>query len=420
MTDIYTHVTNKQMKLKGILLGCVGLLALGACTSTQQVATSEYDDVYYTSEDYTERSSQVRQRSYSDRDDYGDSRYYEDGYRAYDEDDFYISRRIRRFNQPNNNAWRYYDPFFTNDLYYVMGTPTWNRWNSNGWYNWNRPRFGASVSLGFGSPLWASRSAFYDPFWGANSFNYYNPWVSSYYGFDPYFGYGFNRGFGSPFGFRNSFIGPSSYFYCPPSAYVSTAAFRNTNVSRRASLSSLRSQTGYRQNPVNNTRTSPTRRTSTSSTRRTPTTASSNSYLTPKTDLEKRATLSEADRRRNAVRRSNAAQTRELQRRSSTNSRSYPSRNTRVSPSNSRRTPSVNRRTPSTNRRSTVPNSARQRTTRPSYNRQSSPSRRSTPSYNRTSRPSSSRTPSMSRPSSSSRSSGSSSRSSSSSSRRRP
>ncbi|MEM9721341.1 MAG: hypothetical protein AAGA10_18905, partial [Bacteroidota bacterium] len=267
------------MKLKGILMGLVGMLALGACTSTQQVATSEYDDVYYTSDDYTERTSPVRERSYAGRDDYGESRYYEDGYRAYDEDDFYYSRRLRRFNQPNFNSWRYYDPFFTNDLYFVMGTPAWNRWNSFGWYNWNRPRFGAGVGLGFGSPLWA-RSAFNDPFVGFNSFNYYNPWVNSYYGFDPYFGYGFGGGFGRPLGFGNPFFGASSYFYCPPTAYVSTAAFRRTNVSRRASLSSLRSQTGYRENPVNNTRVQSGRRTTSSSVRRTPTTASSNSYLT--------------------------------------------------------------------------------------------------------------------------------------------
>ncbi len=401
------------------------MVVLASCTSTQQVATSEYDDVYYSSSDYTERTVPDRQSNAS-REGYQDSRYYEDGYSRYDEDDFYYSRRLRRFSQTHNNAWRYYDPFFTNDLYYVMGTPTWNRWNSFGWYDWNRPRFGAGFSFGFGNSLWATRSRFYDPFAfnRFNSFNYYNPWVSSYYGFAPNFGYGFGNSF-----YQNSFFSPfgygvgSSYLYCPPTAYVSTAAYRQVNVARRASLTSARSQTGFRRNTPSTTQAS--RVNTSSSSRRAGdvirtnrSSVRSNNYLQPKTDTEKRATLSDMDRRRNAVRRTNSRRLQDIQQRSTTNSRSYPSRRSGVS-SSTRRNSTINR-APSTNRRS--PSSMQRRSTTPSSrNRTISPSRR--PSYTpSSSRRSPSRTPSMSRPSSSrpssmSRPSSSSSRSSSSSSR---
>jgi len=383
------------MKFQVLFSGVVALLLAGACTSTQPVASSEYDDVYFTSSDYEERSSPARQRDYADREDYQESRYYEDGYRdMYDEDDFYFSRRIRRFNQPNFNAWRYYDPFFTNDLYYVMGTPYWDRWNSLGWYNWNRPRFGAGLTMGFGNPLFGPRFGAFDPFWGVNSFNYYNPWVSSYYGFDPYFGYGF--------GARSAFFDPyfgSSYLYCPPAAYVSSAAYRTVNVSRRASLSSLRSQTGY-QPGISTTRTqsvgaSTAARRPTSS----PRTSSTSNYFQPKTAAEKSATLSQMDRRRNAIRRENATyNTNRVSPRTNsnvntratgTNTRTYPSRSTNINTnrrsSTINRNPSVNRRsTMPTTRRSTTPTRRSTPTSRPpSYNRSS----QSSPSFNRSSSP---------------------------------
>ena len=424
MQYILTIENIKKMKLQAYFFSLVGMVVFASCTSTQQVATSEYDDVYYTSSDYTERTVPDRQSSFADRNG-RDARYYEDGYRAYDEDDFYYSRRLRRFDRANNNAWRYYDPFFTNDLYFVMGTPYWNRWNNMGWYNWNRPRFGAGFSMAFGDPLWGPRAAFVDPF-AFNSFNYYNPWVNSYYGFDPYFGYGFNN-----FGFNNRFINPyrgfggfggfgSSYLYCPPTAYVSSAAFRRVNVARRASLSGVRSQTGFqRTTPSTTSRTVNPNGTTSRRANNVPRTTSRNNYLTPKTQTEKAATLSSVDRRRNAVRRQNSRRLQQVERRSTTNSRTYPARRSGVNTS---------RRTPYTNRRSTVPTNTRSRSTLPSrnQNRMSSPSSRRSPSYNRSTRPSSSRsrTPSMSRPSSSrsssSRPSSSRSSSSRSSSSRRP
>ena len=50
-------------------------------------------------------------------------------------DDFIYSRRLRRFHPTaaRSVVYSYYDPFFVNDVYYVVGTPYWNRWNN--WYN---------------------------------------------------------------------------------------------------------------------------------------------------------------------------------------------------------------------------------------------------------------------------------------------
>lgn len=98
---------------------------------------------------------------------------------AYADDDFYYSRRLRRFDNGSTANWRYYDPYYSNDLYIVLGTPSWNTWYGNGWYNWNQPHFGNPV--------------FYDPFWGMNSTwsywggaNYgWNPYINAYYGYSP-------------------------------------------------------------------------------------------------------------------------------------------------------------------------------------------------------------------------------------------
>ena len=49
----------------------------------------------------------------------------------YDEyDDFRYSRRLRRFNSVGvaGDGFGYYDPYYTNDVYYVIGSPLWDRW----------------------------------------------------------------------------------------------------------------------------------------------------------------------------------------------------------------------------------------------------------------------------------------------------
>lgn len=195
-------------------------VAVSGCTSPRYASTTEYDDVYYSSSDRTEPVA-VQQESSRQNDSYsyGERRpvdSYNDTY--YDDDDFVFSRRLRRFHQPANRSFRYYDPFYSNDLYFVMGTPTWNRWyNQYGWYNWNNPRFAAPFDP-FGPRRGFGWSSFNQPLYGWNSWGnpYYNPYVSAWYGNDPFFG-GWNNGWGNyydPWLYANA-----GGFYCPPGVY---------------------------------------------------------------------------------------------------------------------------------------------------------------------------------------------------------
>lgn len=213
-----------------------------ACTSTRYYTSSEYDDVYYSSTDQSSLDSPVANNNISEP---GDGTSYDGaptytsperrGNRSYNDfyyadDDFFFSRRIRRFNN-FNTGFRYFDPFFTNDLYFVIGTNSWNRWNNRGWYSWNNPRFG--VSWGY-NPGWDPffYRGFYNPYvynpW--NRVNYYNPWVNAYYGYAPTYGFAGFGGWGNPGwatfgGWGGGFAG---YAYCPPS-YYRAGTFNNTN-----------------------------------------------------------------------------------------------------------------------------------------------------------------------------------------------
>lgn len=234
------------MKYLKLILVLVLAVLVSGCASTKY-ATSEYDDVYYTKSDataYTAVNQTTSQRQQTTRPQVSN---YNDAY--YADDDFYFSRRIRRFNSPTAN-WRYYDPYFSNDLYFVMGTPAWNTWYNNGWYDWNRPRFGASFGWGnsWGNG-WGFNPGFgYNPWnpWGAyspwNAYTYYNPWTNVYYGnaFNNFggwnSGFGWNGGLGNP------------YAYCPPAYYGSgsgiagsSSSWRQYNEARRASSRSLSS-----------------------------------------------------------------------------------------------------------------------------------------------------------------------------------
>ena len=269
-----------------LLLATVGLL-FSACTGPRYASSVEYDDAYFSRADIADPVAVEKPRQQERAEEYASSPRtyrqpvdsYQDAY--YDEDDFTFSRRMRRFNQSSAQSWRYYDPFYANDLYYVMGTPSWNRWNNNGWYNWNQPRFGASI--GWNDP-------FYNPYagWGAfnsginrNSF-YYDPWVASYYGYgatpfnNPYSGFGVGSGF-----YGGGFNNPYGAYYCPPTGFVSSpAGWRRANnaqqsyVTRRRtttqSATSPQNGTAVRQS-VNNTRPGSTSRVS-----------SSSNYLTPR------------------------------------------------------------------------------------------------------------------------------------------
>ncbi len=391
-----TKIYNTANRMRWIAVFGVIAIFFSACSTTSNLATSEYDDIYYSSSDVTNESPSrdISQRSYDERDDYEASRY-----GTYDEDDFYYSRRIRRFNQPNYNAWRYYDPFFTNDLYFVMNTPFWNRWNNRGWYSWTRPRFGASVAFSFGDP-------FIDPFYsplGVNSFgymnslNYYNPWVRNYYGFDPFFGYR-GLGVGNPWAYNTGFYDGYAYAWngCPPGAYSSTSTWRTFNVARRANTTSLASQTSYQGRTPNNERLARPTTSTTSSERQA---RRPNTYLTPKTTAEKNARVDD-DFRRNLN-----ARAADYDGRRSSNA--YSRDRNSNSNANSRNTRTYRRPTSEVDKTRRTDNSRqlnRKPTTRPSTDLRRSPTtptRSSTPSYNR--RPNTNSSPRMSRPSSSSR-----------------
>ena len=248
--------------IHAILFVSAALLA-ASCTGPRYASTTEYDDVYYSKSDRSE--AVVKEKPLKQRDNYAYTprrnapvdNYY-DAY--YDDDDFYFSRRIRRFNQAGSN-WRYYDPYFSNDLYYVINSPFYNRWNNYGWYNWNYPRFGSSFSLAWGSPYSGfGYGAGFNRFNRWNAYNYYNPWVGNYYGYSPYFGAGafspFSPGFG---GFA------SSAYYCPPGygGFTAFSPFRSGRVAnnnnyvtrRRTSSTSATSPTTYSpRTSANNTR----------------------------------------------------------------------------------------------------------------------------------------------------------------------
>ncbi len=455
------------MKTATFLLVLTSTLAFTACTSSRYAASgSEYDDVYHSRNDApvvlaSEVAPEPLQPTYQapdpDNYTYNADRYrrpvdsYSDEY--YDEDDFYFSRRVRRFNSRGDASWRYYDPFFTNDLYYVMGTPYWNTWNANGWYNWNYPRFGATLGwnsfnpyggFGFNDPYWANSFA---PW---NSFNYYNPWVNAYYGYDPFFA----PGWGNPYaaGFNNGFYsGFNSAYYCPPYGAAGFAsnprlARNNNNVAsyRRPTANTGAAQTTY--SPASSrpstSRTSATTtgtgsRPTAQSTTATSARPSSSQYLQPRSNVERASrptttpstytrpagapsTQQTGTRPGSAPAGSESVQPRVYTRPSYPSTSTSPPRPS-AAPSSSDRsstpaaTPSYNspRRTynesaprPSSPSYNSTPSSPR--SSSPSYEsspRSSTPSRSSSPSYN--SSPSRSSTPSSSgssgsRPSSSS------------------
>ena len=249
------------------ILSMLALILFAACSSPRMATSTEYDDIYYSSSDRTTPAVSNADRQNVDRQNVNRQgndvqTYTRDSYESYNdayyaEDDFHYSRRLRRFHNNSSNSWRYYDPFYSNDLYYVMGTPHWSRWNNNGWYNWNRPRFGAS--FGWGSPFYASPWGYgsMNNFGYWNSFNYYNPWVNTYYGYDPFFGY---SGFGPALGYGNGFnnfgygyyggFGYGAAYYCPPGyggygGFASVPDYQRFTTQHRNSTRTTSSQSSF-------------------------------------------------------------------------------------------------------------------------------------------------------------------------------
>jgi hypothetical protein len=328
-----TNQLNIMKYVPMLLIIALGV-GLSACTTQRYASTTEYDDVYYTSSDQTQpmavnEADGRRGDNNTYRVDRPVESYYED-------DDFVFSRRLRRFDQPANQSFRYYDPFYSNDLYYVMGTPTWNRWyNQYGWYNWNNPRFaapyspfrpGMQFSMGYGQPGFGFDG------WNSGYYNgYYNPYVATYYGYDPYFGY---NGFGNGFG-NNGFGGPG--YYCPPGVYASrpsNSVAQQVDTRRRSSTTTMRSQTAVRSRQgsasSNRTTLSPANQQGTSNSR-----SRSDTYLRPRQPVQQ-ATRAEA------LRTVQQSRSRTQNSRYNTGS-SYPTRSS-----------STNRNAPTSTRSSTV------------------------------------------------------------------
>ncbi len=403
-----------------LLLLLVAMAAV-SCTTSREYASTEYDDVYYNSTDESNvrTNNQTTSNSQNGEPFTNESSYernraiYQDPSVAYADDDFYFSRRIRRFDQPNFQSWRYFDPFFANDLYFVMGTPSWARWNSLGWYSWNRPRFGTAFSLSFyNDPFFFSPRPFNT--WAWNSFNYFDPFVSAYYGYDPYFGY---AGYDPFWGWNRPYF---NSFYCPPVNY-GLAGVRNTFVQPRVvgyrnSRTAIVSPTNYNRNPKSTTvsRQEASNGVVTTAARRPNTSTTSSRYFRPLTDDERipsRVTTNGSNSNRSNVGRrptsSGAPVYTSPSRRNNSRNNSPTNISSRDQSRNSTRNQDYRR--PS--------NSSRNSTARPS--RSSSPSRNySSPSRNSSSSGRSSSSVRPSRSSSSSSSSSGSRRPSSSSSRR--
>ncbi len=131
------------------------------------------DDLYFdpnTDADLAISDRYETEESYADE--YVDEAFDDD---QYFEDDFYYSRRIRRFNRFSGPSFGYFSPWFEHNYYY----------DSHGFYS----PFGPSVIV----------------------YNPYAPWwmrPNSFYG-----NYGFNRPWGSPYGWNSGFYGWNNNFY---------------------------------------------------------------------------------------------------------------------------------------------------------------------------------------------------------------
>ncbi len=131
------------------------------------------DDLYF--DPNTDADLAISNR-YEVEEDYADE-YVDEAFddNQYFEDDFYYSRRIRRFNRFQGRSFGYFSPWFNHNYYY----------DSHGFYS----PFGPSVIV-------------YNPF---------SPWwmrPNSFYG-----NYGFNRPWGNPYGWNSGFYGWNNNFY---------------------------------------------------------------------------------------------------------------------------------------------------------------------------------------------------------------
>jgi len=247
--------------MKTAILTSILTLFFGIGSLTAQV----YDDVYDSSKPVTtpttytkeeqENENMVTDKSsdkYSFSQENSRNSYDDDQYIDYDNDDYYYTSRIRRF---NNSFWRfgYYSPFYMDPFWWDM--------------SYGYPSF----SIGWGYPNWYNNNSFYGNNWGyGNNWNNWNNWGNnggwSYggcfnswnnynygnyggcfgygnYGWGNNFGNGYNNGYNHGYsngywdGFNNNNNGyglGSGYVYGPRSSVNSSIRYnrnsiRNTN-----------------------------------------------------------------------------------------------------------------------------------------------------------------------------------------------
>ncbi len=277
------------MKTRILTAVAVAFMALTGCTGTR-VATAggEVDDVYYNREDRrADQAASARSRALAEAaiadepeasDEQDDPRSasgsYDQGLAAkngetegaydrdpYADDDYYYSRQVRRF---NSNSWNYYDPFYSYDPYYAIGTPTWSYYNNSPWwydpYFYNGPSY--AWTSGWGQPgysFYPSQYFFNQPWYGNGwsiGYGSYSNWGYGGYGYGGGFG-GYGNYYGGGFGgsnFGNGWCGAPGYYGGGTNFGFGSSTASNTTVGPRNNPSSLNTSGRPGNQPVLNPR----------------------------------------------------------------------------------------------------------------------------------------------------------------------
>ncbi len=305
-------------------------------------------------------------------------------------DDFRFSRRLRRFYPVRTVpvGFGYYDPFFTNDIYYMINTPIWNRFYAprrvffdDGFYGCTSSYFvgygvgnvffnaGFNIgnvffNVGFGRRRFFPYR-FYDPF-------FYNPFPARVFvsspGFFSPFGIrrGFNRGFsrGYNYGYANGYNDGFVDGYYAGGYYNNTRSSNRWYRQQRVDSRSVAYRYSTSQRPVRYNNNSSSRRVNgQTSSRRVNGSGNQPRYVVPQYEAPSRR--ASANSRNNSSNRSNSV-------RSATSSRS-----TVNSARNSNGNSSVRRSSTSSSRRYSSPSNNEANSSSVRSNRNSSSSRNS-------------------------------------------
>lgn len=269
------------------VLALLVALVLSGCSSTRKVYE---DDVYFNLDDadreartynennrkksektdvdqYSTRNSGSSESSSYSTDENGNivikNNYYDDSQFSYDDYyDYSYTSRLRRFHQ--DNAWNYYDPYYTNYYWYnnnpyyfgnsVYSTYTW--WGPS--YGWNYSASYWNVTYSWGSPWYGyGYSSWYNPWanpwYGGSWWNPYDPWCyGGGFGCGPYYGYGYGAGM-----WGGGYYGGGMYFnsYDNNSYYYGPRTFANSNNNTRVDFAKIMQDNGIKQDltvrPVN-------------------------------------------------------------------------------------------------------------------------------------------------------------------------